>query len=234
MRTFVLTSDKYRHCLPAFAYLFNKTLGAQFPVVVVCYDKPEAELPENFTVHSLGAQRDYSFSGGLRAFLESVHDDVFLLMLEDYFLTDASELALRSLYDFMVARREVGRIDLTLDLRNRAHFPWRERVNGGQELVTAADDALYQFSLQASLWRRAFLLRFLNDGEDPWRCEKNASKRIVAARAAGEDVPLVLGVRVPALTYVNAVGGQGKKPGAWDRAKFPAALWERLQTRGLL
>ncbi|MDD5001654.1 MAG: hypothetical protein PHO55_11820 [Thiomonas arsenitoxydans] len=67
MRTFVLTSDKYRHCLPPFAYLFNKALGAQFPVVVVCYARPEAELPENFAVHSLGAQRDYSFSGGLRA-----------------------------------------------------------------------------------------------------------------------------------------------------------------------
>ena len=34
-------------------------------------------------------------------------------------------------------------------------------MEGGQELVCAANDAQYQFSLQASLWRRSFLLRFL-------------------------------------------------------------------------
>ena len=41
-------------------------------------------------------------------------------------------------------------------------------------------------------------------------------------------------MRVPVVEYVNAVGGEGNMPETWARKRFPIALWDELEGKGLL
>jgi hypothetical protein len=90
---------------------------------------------------------------------------------------------------------------------------------GEIELFKAGKDDRFLCSVQAAIWRTDWLRANLDYDWNPWEFEKHA----------GRDGGLVLGVGKPLLEYVNAVGGQGHKPGEFDREKIPEKLWQELQ-----
>jgi hypothetical protein len=231
LRTIVFTSDDYLHCLPGFAYLHNKHIGESQEAVVVCFKKGRSKLPDNFTKHSLGKQQDFTWSSAAIEFLSSIDDPLVLLMLEDYFLQHADMGKIKALRDYMLAYPGIGKIDLTNDRLKVAHKPhgtWR----GGMKIIRSAHNASYTFSLQAALWRREFLLKYLDAEEDPWQMEKGASRRFADEAGRGRDKSIILGCEVPPMEYVNAIGGEGNKPRVWDRVKFPLDLWTELAELG--
>lgn len=231
IRTVVFTSDDYLHCLPGFAYCWNKHLPSRL-VSVVCYQEPDFDLPHNFTVYSVGKQSEHTWSSGAMEFLRAIHDPYVIVMLEDYFLQSVDVGLLKVLETYALEHYgQVGRIDLTHDLLDRPSIA--HHTEGTLQMERAADNALYQFSLQASIWDRKFMLQYMKAHEDPWQCEKGASKRIIAARPL--EPRQVLAVRNGVIfKYVNAVGGQGAKPGQWDIKKFPPTMWQELESRGLV
>jgi hypothetical protein len=225
----VLTSNNYLRCLPPFAYLFNKFWSNQQPVKVVRYEIRPNNLPANFSNYAIGQQSDYTWSSGLIKYLQYHNGELVLLMLEDYFIdSQVSIKAIQSAWDFMITQPGIAKIDLTGDRLKVPHEYLSELF------IQTAKDAPFQTSLQAAIWRKEFLLKFLNPKESPWAFEKTGTKRVIRAREAGEFDGLILGFKNPPLSYVNAIGGEGHNSGEWDRPKIGPGLWGELAGRGLV
>lgn len=228
----ILTSNLYLHALPAFAYLFNKFWPNQ-SVRVVRYEVRPPKLPPNFTNYAIGKQADYTWSSGLLKYLEDHQGELILLMLEDYFINGAvHKNVIGWAWKFMLGHPEIAKIDLSDDRMKVPHTNYWAGENS--EMIESAPDAPFQTSLQAAIWRVDFLKRFLDPTESPWQFEKQGTKRVIAAREAGEFDGLILGFKNPPLTYVNAKGGMGTLPGLWDTKKIPPWMEQELSRKGLM
>ena len=229
MEVIVLASNAYLHCLPPFAYLFNKFWGANQPAKVVRYEIRPRNLPGNFGNFAIGIQDDYTWSSGLIKYLQYHNGELILMMLEDYFLSEGVDTDhIQAMWDLMTERPEIAKIDLSDDRLKVPHTQY------GEILVKSAGDAPFQTSIQAAIWRKDFLLKFLDPTESPWQFERRGTKRVIKARQAGEWGGLILGCKRPPLSYINAVGGEGNNPGAWDLRKFPQWMVKELRGRGLM
>jgi hypothetical protein len=229
LQVVVLTSNDYVHCLPPFAYLFNQYWSKEQAVKVVRYDLRPPKLPTNFSNFAVGIQHDFSWSQGLLRYLAYHPGDLILLMLEDYFLNKpANVYEIEGMWRYMQYHPEVAKVDLTDDRLKVGHSDYNETM------IVSDDDAHFQTSTQAAIWRKDYLLRFLHPDENPWQFERRGTKRVIAARRSGEFNGLILGFKKPPLSYVNAVGGEGNNPGAWDFKKLPAWMVKRLRERKLM
>lgn len=225
----VLTSNNYLRCLPPFAYLFNKFWSKEQAVKVVRYEIRPHNLPANFTNYAIGKQGDYTWSSGLIKFLNDYQGDLILLMLEDYFLDRRVETGMIEwAWGHMLHHPEIAKFDLTNDRLKVAH----ERHT--DQIIKSASGAAFQTSVQAAIWRKDFLLRFLDPKENAWQFEKQGTRRVIEAREKGELEGLILGFRQPPMSYINAVGGEGQNSDKWDHKKFPSDMWNELAGRGLV
>lgn len=218
IQTVFATSNLYVHCLPPAIYLWNKYIG-KTPITVARYDKRPPALPGNASQIAIGKQSDFSFTTGLARFVQLWHEDLILLMLEDYWLTFADVSALSYCWETMLEHPEIKKIDLSGD---RMKVPYQQftrfGINGA--VVESKQDAPFRASLQAAIWRSDYLGECLGKGSwDAWTFEKHGAQN---------DGALILGVKLPVLEYVNAVGGQGNKPGELDYKKIPARLFNEI------
>lgn len=226
LEVIVLTSNAYLHCLPPFAYLFNKFWSIHQPVKVVRYEHRPRNLPTNFSNFAIGNQADYTWSSGLIKYLQHHNSELVLLMLEDYFLSEPVQVAIiTQLYALMQNQPEIAKIDLTNDRLKVAFKPW---PGDFPNLIQSDPNAPFLASLQAAIWRKDFLLRYLDPTENPWQFEKQATKRMA------KEQPVILGCKTPPMTYINAIGGEGGNPGAWDNKKIPQWMVNELKGRGLI
>lgn len=229
---YVLTSNNYVGCLPPFAYLFNKFWSPEQQVIVSCYERKPDTLPSNFTVISLGNQEDYSWSDGLIKFLTDVVDDpIFLFSLEDYFLDRKVEVGvIKNIFHYLKKNDKVKKVNLTDARLNYPHKFWETWE--GIDFIRSEDGAFFQTSTQAALWKRDFMLKFLEYGESPWDFEKRGSERVIIAHK--EEEFHILGTKQYPFHYINAIGGEGRNFFRWDKKKFPKWLWEELSKRKFL
>lgn len=194
MRVFVLTSDKYLPALRPFSWLFNRHWGEDQQVLVAGFTPPDFRLPDNFSFHSIGRMADYPvdrWSDALIKLLHEVPDEVFALMLEDYWLTrPVYREAVRMLYDYMRQFEYVVRLDLTGD---RLHAEGASLYGkcGHLDLIWSDPNSQYHMSTMTALWRKRHLLRVLIPGETPWDVELRGTPRLRALK----DEMIVLGTR---------------------------------------
>lgn len=241
MRIVTLTSNKYVHCLPAFSYLFNKFYPNQ-QVTVVRYDVRPSKLPDNFTNFAVGKQDDYTWSSGLKAFLNRIEDDLILLMLEDYWLDgfvqqDKIDSIVNLMnYTSIVERPQIVKFDLTNDRLKVSHKPYEPKLKSFAKedfaILQSANDSPFTASVQAAIWRRDFLIKLLQPKESAWEFEKNGSKR--AEKILNKSDSVILGCYDPPMSYVNAIGGMGKKPDEYDFKKIPTWMQDELKARSLI
>lgn len=225
----ILTSNKYLHCLPAFTYLFNKFWPNQ-TAKVVRYEVRPPKLPPNFTNYAIGRQDDYTWSSGLLKYLDDHQGELILLMLEDYFINGAVKVNdTKAAWEIMLKFPNIAKVDLTDDRLKVPHYQYTDTA-----FIASMADAPFQTSLQAAIWRVDFLKRFLDPKETPWQFEKLGTKRVIAAREAGEFDGLILGFKSPPLNYVNAKGGMGTQPHLWDEKKIPPWMLDELSKKGLI
>jgi len=230
MMVYVLTSDRYIHCLRPFAYLFNKFWDKDQPVMVVGYEQAPADLPTNFSFLSLGNQKDFTWSSGAIRFLELIPDNRFILLLEDYFIAEPVKVsAIKTLFNYY---HKTVKIDLTDDRAKVAHRFFGDV--GGHPMIQSDDNSLFQTSLQAAIWDKHFMRRYLNPAENAWEFEKRGTQRLMADRREGRFYGHILGFMRPPLTYINAIGGMGNKPDQFDFKKFPQWMIKELKEKGLL
>jgi hypothetical protein len=193
MKVVVLTSDHYLHALQPFSFLFNRYWSPKQSVIVGGFQRPEFMLPSNFEFVSLGPMSDYpldKWSNALIKLVELLPEEVFVFMLEDYWLTrPVDKEAVKILHDYMYQFKHVIKIDLCADrlyAMKMQPYGWVNRI----DLVISDRASPYHMSLMTGLWRREHLLRVLQPNESPWDVEIAGTPRL----ARMGDV-IVLGTR---------------------------------------
>lgn len=167
MKIVVTTSNNYLHIVPIFCYLFNKNWGSHYDVEIVGYDKPKAELPDNFTFHSMGKQGAVNeFSTDLGKYF-SEQPDWFIWMMEDTFLKKVDHQALNAIK--ALAAVPVGRIALTSD--SHKFYTLKYVIKGGIHIYKTPHFSNYRLSCQPAIWNKKYLLRYMKPGLTPWQFE---------------------------------------------------------------
>lgn len=193
-RVVCAASDKYLSALRIFAHLLNK-YWIPNPQVVVCgFASPSYKLPDNFEFVSMGDQRDYPFdkwSDAMYKFLNQIDDEVFVLMLEDYFITRPVDTrAIKILYDYMLQFRYVIKIDLCIDRLYASGVDLNYGSVAYIDLIKSMPESPYHMSLMTGMWRKEHLLRTMQPNESPHDLEILGTTRL----SRDQDV-IVLGTR---------------------------------------
>ena len=191
---FVLTSDKYLAALRPFAYLLNKYWQPNPTVIVGGFTPPEFALPINFKFHSIGKFEDYPVdrwsNSVIRFLLEQPHD-IYVFMLEDYWVTHpVNDSVVQVAVDYMRQFEYVARFDLTGD-RLHSGFAKDYGKAGEVDLIVSDPESQYHCSLMAGVWRRSHMLKILVESETPWQTELNGTPRLRALK----DNLIVLGTK---------------------------------------
>lgn len=195
---FVEVTDKYLWALKPFAYLFNIYWSQLQPVVVYGFKKPDFNLPPNFSFYSISPQ-EYpakKWSNAFISFLKTRHEDLFVLLLADYWLCRSADVrGISSLADYMREKKDVLRLDLTAD-RLYAGGMFDLDFWGSYDVIETPPRTPYQFSLQAAIWNRENMLELLVNDKSPWEVE-------IETEVPGKM--RVLGTRQWPLRYANAL-----------------------------
>lgn len=233
----MLTSDKYLSTLRPFAYLFNKYWSPAQAVLVAGFTPPAFTLPDNFAFHSIGKYEDYPithWSDALIRLLESIGDEAFVLMLEDYWLIRPVNIAsVEAVYDYCRQFRYVVRFDLTTDREYSygPHYPGDipdYGYLGHLDLVPSDPTKQYHMSFMTAMWRRDNLLKVLVPNETPWQVEIDGTDRL----AKMSDL-LVLGTRQNPVRHAMHVH-RGGEPDQWNTAELYAGDIKELQVMGFI
>lgn len=203
MRIFVFTSPKYCHLMMPFSYLFNQFWSELQPVVVVGVPELPFNLPENFTISEFGANVPADrWTDGAREFLETVDDEWFILMLEDYFITRPVDTnGVTELGNFACVFQNCVRMDLTTDILH-GYGDCRNAIDicswGHYDIIEKRIDSSYRMSLQAGMFDRKYFLKLCEETKSPWQLEMHNELQ-------NDNSKRVLGCRQWPLRYANAV-----------------------------
>lgn len=227
MRVIVPTCDKYLWAVRPFAYMFNVFWSAQQEVLIGGFSEPDFELPPNFEFMSID---DHSYpadkwSDGIIKLLNNIDDDLFVLMLEDYWLNrGVNHQAVESLAEYMRIHKGVLRTDLTTD-RLYAGRMFDVDTWGYLDIIETPPDTPYQWSTQACVVNRRHMLRCLQPGMAPWQFELGGNDMIPTGLR-------VLGTRQFPVRYVNGVGMGCKMK--YNQLGIPEAHLNHMQETGIL
>jgi len=237
-----MTSDKFLWALRPFIYLFQQFWGPEQEVLVAGYTPPDYVLPDNFEFYSI-AQPEYPVDdwskGLLKVLRHKVTDDIFILLLEDYWLCrQVDTVGIGLLADLVRDTPEILRMDLTTD---RMYNGAAKDVGycGHFDLVETDPESEYQMSLQAGIWRRQHMLNLfrMEDGSwrdelSPWEVELHISPTLVEWERAGTTFR-VLGTQQCPVRYINAFrkGDPGK---VLNADKLPGDIRAEMAEKGWL
>lgn len=224
MQVIVVTSDKYYHLFKGFRHQWRQYFGLDANLILCGLTAPweldSTAVNLGATFYSAGSPADYPpsrWSDKLIKILDEVAEEVFLLLLEDYWLIrPADTQAIRMMYDYCFQFQNVLKFDVTTD---------RLFANGGGQylygyntyetlgyldLIKSDFSSPYHLSLWGGIWRRDLLRRFLVPGETAQQIELNGTHRLAQV---GDEL-LVLGTRQAPLKHANVFqrGGWNDDP----------------------
>lgn len=171
MKIIVTTSNNYLHILPIFCHLFNKYWDSKQRVEIVGYDKPQFELPSNFSFVSLGKQTPdkQNFSRDLRKYFAK-QDKFFFWFMEDTFIKAPIDFRVLNFLKSLTEKiPDVGRINLTREVVKQDHhyFTTVDRY----DIYKNNKFSLYRLSTQPSIWNKHFVLQYMAEDLSPWEFE---------------------------------------------------------------
>ena len=142
------------------------------------FKEPDFDLPENHTFVSLAPVQE----GGSKNWTRYIHDYVasldeeFLIFsLDDFFpaASPDSEMV-EDILSRMRNNKLIGRVCLSYDAYiNCSHA--RLHPKDQYEFISIDKNALYRISTSPALWRRDYILKFLNHDWSPWNFEVDGS-----------------------------------------------------------
>lgn len=153
IKVYVLACEKYKDLLDEFGERFKKYWGGEF------------------TPHI--SQTDLAhWSDGVIDFLKDIDDEYFILLHEDFYLTEKADLKTIDRLVETAKRLKADRISLMGN-----HSPERvEEYEPG--LWRYKPNQPYMLSFEASIQKREYLLEHLVKGWNPWEAERNLMRKI--------------------------------------------------------
>jgi len=175
--------DQNLWILKLYSFLFQKFWGDEQKVVIMGFSKPNFELPENFSFVSLAGKQE----GGSKNWTRYIHDyiasldeDYLTFSLEDFFAIEKpNKKMLADLFGFMKKNPNIGRADITwdsfinvFDKNNRAKKMYKQVGSlDGSKIIEIPKSAPYRISTQPAIWKREYILKFLDNNWSPWDFE---------------------------------------------------------------
>ena len=206
-RVFIRTCDARLPALRVMLHLINRHWYPNPEVVVGGYARPDWPLPPNVIFHSLGENRDYPvgrWSNATAKLLHEVPDEVFVLLLEDFWPTrDVDGRAIDILADYARQFTYVARIDLTGDRLYAGGADLNYGHVAHLDLIKSMPGSPYHLSLMGGIWRREHLLRHLTPNWSPWDCELQGTTQL-----SHDQQVIVLGTRQWPLRHTLAFRAQ--------------------------
>ena len=231
MKTVIFTSDKHQWLLKGFLHQWAKYGLAELKLEVAGFTNP-GFLPPEVSFESIGDFKDYpvdKWSSGIIQYLRNIEDEMFLFMLEDYWLLrPINREHLMMAYQFMVDHKDVARFDVAAD---RMFNKSARYVGSYKTLDICEAKGDYSLSFQASIYRREMLLEALRPSETPWQSELKGTYRLNAMHYK------VVGSYQWPVNYLIAMNkGRIDKSGGW---MYPARTlsmqdWTELAALGYL
>lgn len=112
----------------------------------------------------------------LREFFKTIQDDYFIYTVEDHFIVyPVNFIILNDLIRMTRKYNNVGRIGLTNDNKGRP-FDILERRNKF-DIIENRQDVDYRLSLLWCIWNREYILKYMENGQDPHDFEIKGSKK---------------------------------------------------------
>ena len=175
MNVFVITCTKHTNLLAEFSERFEKYWGGPFFVYVSDTDREH-------------------WSNGVIKFLESIKDEYFILLHEDFYLTQPINKELLERLKKLAVELKADRVSL---LGN--HTPNRTFKLVEPDIFMHRGTAKYQYSYEASIQKREFLLKNLTED-----CNPNYAEKLREEHTYG----LILSSREPAIWYKDKMRGE--------------------------
>ena len=164
----VVSCDRYSDLWqPFFSQFWRYWPDCPFPVYLGVNQKPYSSA----RVRVIQAGEDRSWTSNLRFFLNQADSTYVLLLLEDFFLSKAVRTS--------EIRRQLAALDDLQGamLRLIPNPPPNSRISGYFSFGGIHPLAPFRVSAQAAIWNRTKLLDLLDDRENPWEFESNATVR---------------------------------------------------------
>lgn len=158
----VLSFDKYSDLWPVYFDCTKKFWHARIPIYFVTNEK----RPEFENVQVITTGPEISWSHRARKAVETIEAKYILLMLEDYYVTSLVE---DNIIDSLISFMEKHDADY---LRIYPFPKMRFKDAGEQGIHKVPEESLYGANLQASIWKKEYLLKLLEDGDfSAWEFE---------------------------------------------------------------
>ena len=204
MKVHLITCDKTSRILRAFAHQAKKYFPEDTEFVVLGYSV-FPELPDNYKIVSLAeTQNDlHEWSRNLFDYFNGINDEYIITSLDDFLPTRKFDeeifenAALTMFSDFTIGRYEIG-----------IGHSWHGAIAVKGKVYYYGPKSLYRISTQMSVWRRSYLLKYLNNDWTPWEFELEGSKQAVT-----DGMNIIASSGKPALEWV--ANGMGALSNTW-------------------
>lgn len=165
MRIFLSTSDNYLPLLKKHSYFFNKYWSSEQRVDVLCYKKPDFDLPPNYNIISLGERSIGCWTDPLREFMSTIEDEYFVFLLEDLFIIQKVDL------DTLGKLCREVRFQASKAVLERQYHWKTEPYHLNSDFMVIDQKADYRLTLKPSVWRRDYFIKYLKPGYSIWDFE---------------------------------------------------------------
>ena len=189
MRVVVFTCDNYSWLIPTFLHFYRKNWPDNpYQTDFVTETEEIGDVPTFYT-------GKIPWADGAIKYLESLKEETFLLLLEDYMISQTIDT------NRIKAAEELCRGDIGCVRLCPYHTKKKilkliidslidSEIDGFKEHPL---DKPHSISLQSSIWQKEFLLEFLQKGENIWQVENEGSIRIQKSkkRIIWADIPII-------------------------------------------
>ena len=159
------------------SYLFEK-YWPNHEIHFMGFKEPDFDLPGNHKFVSIAPVQEggaKKWTRYIADYVRQISEDLILFSLDDFFPTCPIDSDMfNDIRQMMDNNEKIGRFCLSYDASNNcAHSKVFERQ--GYNVVSINKGALYRISAQPALWKKDYLLKFLDHDWSPWNFEVDGS-----------------------------------------------------------
>lgn len=160
------------------SYLFEKYWPGH-EIDFLGFSEPDFELPKNHKFVSLAPVQEggsKKWTRYIQKYVEKIEEDLVMFSLDDFFLGWQPDIQmLDDIINQMLHNELIGRYCLSYDAYiNCSHTKIEEKSD--YSIISIDKHALYRISTQPAIWRKNYLLKFLDHDWSPWNFEVDGSR----------------------------------------------------------
>lgn len=192
MKLVIPICDQNLFLLPIYRHQFKRyELESLFEPVVVGFKEPAEQDWCEFV--SIADSQDKPWTLHLFDYVNSIHDEHIVFTLEDFLPVARPDFDSFNVLMSSVLTNNIGRADLTWDMYcNCRTEVYNTLEDKPYSLISCPrfgrmteGESLYRITTQPSIWKREYLLKFLNNQWSPWDFEVTGS---ILSASFEEDV----------------------------------------------